>query len=492
MPYNKKQWFCHSPKLNDYLPAILFVAIVLLLGTPDAAEACNNYYISTTGNNSNAGTISKPWATLGEASSVNLKPCDTVYIRGGTYNQHNGWFATNGTSSQPITIMGYPGDTMPIFDGTGISSNVWTPFFTLVGNYINLSGIAVRNGGTGIVIQGNNDTASNIIVYNIVEDGMLIQNGGQNDTIMNSTVFFASLVNQGMKMTSSWGAGIVVGNQNQAVNNPSNIVQNAVISGNTVYSVYGEGIMSQAANGTIMVNNTVYDNWATQGYICNSTNTIFLNNLLYTTPASYTIFTAGHTAALLSLADEYTTTLASANNTVMNNIFLNENGQTSVAQISLFSWTGVTGSGWVNGLFANNTLVNGEIATGPINTASQIENNIFYRNDSGVLGNIPKTSGLSFNTNLWFYPPPSNATGTSDVIADPRIALTGSTAAGQLTARYFSLLSSSPAIGAGTAINNVTGSYLITSNGVAPNIGAYTSGKSPILFYPLISYYPYN
>ena len=436
---------------------ILFVAIALLLGMPDTAKACNTYYISTTGNDGNAGTISKPWATIAKASSVSLKPCDTVYIRGGTYNQHNGWFATNGTSSQPITIAGYSGDTIPIFDGTGISSNVWTPFFTLIGNYINLSGIAVRNGGTGIVLQGNNDTASNMLVYNIVEDGMLIQNGGQNDTIMNNTVYLTSLVNQGMTMKSSWGAGITAGNQLQAVNNPSGVVQNAVISGNSVYSVYGEGILSQAANGTIIENNTVYDNWATQGYVCNSTNVTFKNNLVYTTPQSMTLFGSGHTAALFSLADELTTLPVSANNTVINNRFLNENGQTTVAQISLFSWTLVSGSGWINGLFANNTIINGEITTGPINAESRIENNIFYRNDGGTTGRVPISTGLSFSNNAWYPKRPSNASGAGDVIADPKLALTGAVGPGKLTIGYFAVPSGSPAIGKGAAIDYVTG-----------------------------------
>src|SRR4051812_48525845 len=41
-------------------------------------------YVSTTGNDRNAGTIGAPWLTLRYAVS-RLKAGDTLYIRGGTY-----------------------------------------------------------------------------------------------------------------------------------------------------------------------------------------------------------------------------------------------------------------------------------------------------------------------------------------------------------------------------------------------------------------------
>ena len=46
--------------------------------------SATNYFVATNGNDSNSGTIDKPFATLGKAQSK-VMAGDTVYIRQGTY-----------------------------------------------------------------------------------------------------------------------------------------------------------------------------------------------------------------------------------------------------------------------------------------------------------------------------------------------------------------------------------------------------------------------
>jgi len=45
-----------------------------------------NYYISPIGKNTNPGTEASPWLTIQNAVSK-VAPGDTVFIRGGTYNE---------------------------------------------------------------------------------------------------------------------------------------------------------------------------------------------------------------------------------------------------------------------------------------------------------------------------------------------------------------------------------------------------------------------
>ena len=46
--------------------------------------SATNYFVATNGDDSNAGTLDKPFATLQKAQSK-VVPGDTVYIRGGEY-----------------------------------------------------------------------------------------------------------------------------------------------------------------------------------------------------------------------------------------------------------------------------------------------------------------------------------------------------------------------------------------------------------------------
>jgi len=72
------------------------------------------HYVSTSGSDSNAGTLAQPFSTLNKAVSV-LRPGDTLYVRGGTYVESLSNNIPGGTSwSKPVTIAAYPGETVII------------------------------------------------------------------------------------------------------------------------------------------------------------------------------------------------------------------------------------------------------------------------------------------------------------------------------------------------------------------------------------------
>ena len=448
---------------------MLGVSLFFMVGLPSLAQAaCNTYYVSKAGNNANPGTISSPWKTLGKASSATLNPCDTVYVRGGVYSEFSVWFTRSGTATQPISVLAYPGE-FPVVDGTGLNIPAGYAFFGVKGAYFILSGFEVRNGMVGVQFQGANGILSNMNIHNMQGTGIYFQ--GDYGLVENNTVSFTSLENasptSSYRINGGWGTGI-----SAARDVVNGITNQTILRGNTVYSVYGEGLSTFEADGTIIENNVVYDNWATNTYISDARNVIFRNNLVYATPNT-AVGIRSSQPVLLTLADEQASKPRSANNIVINNMFLN-------GELCAFCWTLVSGSGLVGDLIANNTLVNGVVAT-PQSTsvttqASRFENNIIYRNDGGpVAWTSTSYTGLLFSNNLWSATPPPAARGAGDIIANPQLAQTGDTVdQGQLTQSYFATLPNSPEIGKGLAVNGITSNFLVASEGTI-NIGAYTT-----------------
>jgi hypothetical protein len=103
------------------------------------------YYVSTAGNDTNAGSLAAPWRTIQHAAN-SVHAGDTVQVEGGTYNEIV-TMKTSGNATQGyITFTNYPGQS-PIVDGTGLVAGGQTGLFSLEGtfNYIVIQGFEIRN-----------------------------------------------------------------------------------------------------------------------------------------------------------------------------------------------------------------------------------------------------------------------------------------------------------------------------------------------------------
>ncbi|RJE13272.1 hypothetical protein C0U42_16420 [Bacillus cereus] len=106
------------------------------------ANPITNYYVSTSGNNLNPGTLDQPFATIQKAANV-AKEGSTVYIRGGVYSQKVR-VAHSGASGAPITFQNYQ-DEKFILDGSNVKLED-DGLFTIEGkNYIQVNGLEFRN-----------------------------------------------------------------------------------------------------------------------------------------------------------------------------------------------------------------------------------------------------------------------------------------------------------------------------------------------------------
>ena len=156
-------------------------ALGVVLATAQAFGAV--YYVAPDGNDSNAGSEKKPFATLNKANKV-VSAGDTVWIRGGIYDLHDTVFyerykmtagilltASGESDDNRIYYLAYPGER-PIFDATNLpvaageehsdgtpEGAMYTSPIVVAAKYLHLKGFEVRN--TPMIHNSN----SGIFIY---------------------------------------------------------------------------------------------------------------------------------------------------------------------------------------------------------------------------------------------------------------------------------------------------------------------------------------
>ncbi|HKO51132.1 MAG TPA: right-handed parallel beta-helix repeat-containing protein, partial [Polyangiaceae bacterium] len=113
------------------------------------AAFASDYYVATTGSDSNPGTQASPFATLTKAATI-AEPGDTVFIRGGNYSPKSGTtFSKSGTSdTKRIKYWAYPGEK-PVFN----YSKIGGVGFNVTGSWLHFKGIEIAYAGEAIVIS---------------------------------------------------------------------------------------------------------------------------------------------------------------------------------------------------------------------------------------------------------------------------------------------------------------------------------------------------
>lgn len=121
---------------------------ILLLIVLQSSLFGASVYVSPYGNDSNVGTIDKPWKTIAYAFPQ-LKAGDTLYMRQGTYATPTNHLdmSNSGTSTNRITVQSYPGETATIdtknFVRTASFAAIW-----IRKNYVTLKNFNVTNSKT--------------------------------------------------------------------------------------------------------------------------------------------------------------------------------------------------------------------------------------------------------------------------------------------------------------------------------------------------------
>gem|GEM_PF-1508870 len=125
------------------------------------------HYVSPTGNDTNSGSFSRPWATIQHADAV-AKPGDTVVVLDGTY-RGNVVLVSSGTSGEPIT---YKAQNKWGAKLVGTGSGAGSTVIGVNGGYIVIQNFDITgSNANGIILAYSGSIAShNQAIGNYVHD----------------------------------------------------------------------------------------------------------------------------------------------------------------------------------------------------------------------------------------------------------------------------------------------------------------------------------
>jgi hypothetical protein len=430
----------------------------------DVSSNSNTYYVSTTGNNENPGTLSSPWRTI-SYGVTQIAAGDTLYIRGGTYQEIIN-IVVDGTLTDPIIISGYPGEAA-IVDGirnTLPEHDSGTYLVNIEGDYITFSNMTIQDSGEhGIGVFGSHSKIVYLSIHGNWRKGAGLS--GDYETAEYLYVYDNGIVNyQGS--TGQDPTALTAGRS----------PNHATIRHCSVYRNWGIGLSTYESTHTILEDNISYDNFSNNVYISDATEVLFQRNLVYST--GFMDMYGGVPQTGIALWDEIYNP-ASARITIINNLVYG-----TKHCLKWLSGPLGDGSGMNQVMIANNTFVNSTeesciyIKDSPIHYNTKFVNNIVLQENNLPTIIVSASSGLDFSHNLWSKTPVAAARGPGDMIGDPMLAKIDTFA----NPLWYQLLSGSPAIDHAVVLEEVIDDYWKNPRGIHPDMGAsqYQGAFSPI------------
>ncbi len=119
-----------NSKASYFLKIIIYVRrnrklwIAIWIALISLNSFAQNYYVSTTGNDLNSGSLTAPFMTI-QKGVDNLFPGDTLFIRGGSYHEKVIIDQKHGIENYPIVITAYQNEEV-LLDGTIPIETSWT------------------------------------------------------------------------------------------------------------------------------------------------------------------------------------------------------------------------------------------------------------------------------------------------------------------------------------------------------------------------------
>lgn len=202
----------------------------------------NSYYVATSGNDSNRGTITSPWRTIQHAANT-VQAGDTVYVRRGVYRESVTIPVSGSATAGPVTFENYPGENA-IVDGTGLipSNSVTQGLFNIANqSYVTLQGFEIRN------YEASSPQAT--------PAGIWVSGAGSNIQILNNKVHH--IVTTSEKKGNAFGIAVYGTGAPASINN-------ITIDGNEVYDLRTGNSESVNVDGNVtqfaITNNIVRNN----------------------------------------------------------------------------------------------------------------------------------------------------------------------------------------------------------------------------------------
>lgn len=401
--------------------------IVVCIGTLFLKGA--TYYVSTTGNDSNGGTLSAPFATIQKAVDMSTSGSDVIYVRAGTYNQ-----AVNISGKSGITLTRYGTETVYVQGNSAVStaiiyiansSNIIVSYLYVQNMKVNWAkGIEVIGAGTNIQIVGNkvNNIHYKTGNYNASDNPGSASVGanpieivGDNANSSLNTILISG--NEVYNCMTGWCEGIAVKGNVENFNIELNTVHDITNIGIDAFGLGTYPVLSQnyqSRNGTIQ-RNTVYNckcNYTDNGgiYVDGGKDISIVNNRVYNNIYGITLGCENQ----MNVANGTTSGIHVRNNFIYNNtragIMIGTSGDDDGLQGNV-AYSDIMG----NTLLKNATSDQwaGEIVLQNCNNIT-FNSNIIYGLYSQMFTYNLGTSGIVFKYNDYYY---SNGSASSVVIS---------------------------------------------------------------------------
>ena len=404
--------------------SLMLSAILMVMMVQTATAA--TYYVANNGNNTNPGTLARPWKTIQKAANT-LTPGSRVYVRAGVYQERVTVNVSGSLAGGYIQFLNYPNET-PILDGTGLSVPASDSglFLVVDRSYLVIKGFELRNfktsaGGRVPVaihirgnshhlrirdntihyIQHNGTTANNtdahgIAVYgdnatqainNLIIDGnelYALKLGSSEALVINGNVTGFQVTNNRVHDNNNIGID-AIGFEGVSSDPATDQARNGLISGNEVYNINSAG-------------NPAYGSDRSAGgiYVDGGRNITISENVVH------------HCNIGIELASEHAGRATSATIVRNNFIYLNDVVGISVGGYDRNRGQTVGCSIVNNTLFRNDRLQwgNGELQLQFDTRNLVIKNNIFVTNaqDYAITNTFTENTGNVVDYNLYFAP----------------------------------------------------------------------------------------
>jgi parallel beta-helix repeat protein len=468
--------------MNKKLAALcLILAMAVMPKSRVRAEpAGNTYYVATNGADANPGTESQPWRTIRKAAGTAVAG-DTVYIRGGTYNERVS-LQNSGIERQPVTPVvlsegnkatfssnlnnAQPGDFLYIYRSWRSNNGAFK--ITSVGrDYVLVEGSPFVDESSNVQAS----VATPIIFQNYPGETVTINPNRTGDALIfgawDSQRGADYVIVAGINVTKSDGAGVIFLYSSHNVFRNGRVYQNDapgfylinesaynIIEGNEIFdngqNQPGEGVYigkspqdggNDVSHYTHIIGNYFHDTWQGDGQAVdvktNILGTVIEGNLMEDNTGVWGVVNVCGSESLIydniirgSTADQEWSGniyVAGSDNIIFNNLIYDS---PKLDGIYMFAHSG-------NKIY-NNTIYNTEMGIGFDGTGSgtEVVNNILSHNVS----QMQYVSGATIDHNL--FDGPSQVYGNNAIQADPQFVRPAS--------GDYHLRDTSPSIDAGT------------------------------------------
>jgi hypothetical protein len=363
-------------------------------------------YVSPSGADTSAGTLSAPFRTISHAEAA-VRPGDVVCVRAGTYHEEV-MLTRSGAKSSRITVSGAPNETA-IIDGTGVPIGPTDALFGIDGgtNYVTVQDLTIRNSsGRGIVNGGSHNRVLNSRIAHTRNAGLLTTNWSadatDNEYIGNDISDAVAgndchVPSDPCAVTGGWESAV-----NTYEEGPGAAGHN-LYENNRIQDNDGEGMTLMDYD--VVRGNTVSDNFGVEIYLDRKQHVVVERNLLYESETTYLPIGQNQSYRLLArgvgFADEFAPARTS-HNIIRNNMMIN-------LRAGIHFWNAISGSGLIDNVIENNTIVNSwdyGISFDPssFTTGTVLRNNLVVPRLGSATRGVKGVAGIGLTANLFVSP----------------------------------------------------------------------------------------